>query len=194
MADKRWEFELDGVRHTVELEHNPFSKVQSLRVDGRLQSTPAESPQRKDRGRTHAFRIEGHACKVIVSQRGRRFDYDLLIDGVSNTSEQHALETSAAQPSEKVKGTARAAGGLFILIGVGGNWFNWYWAHSKGYYWGELSLIAPAIGFIGLYFLFFPKEFAAQYTGKLSVRTWIAIILALALGFANMYAFDHGLY
>ncbi|HET7143326.1 MAG TPA: hypothetical protein VFI68_04820, partial [Anaerolineales bacterium] len=80
MTDKRWEFELDQARHSVELEHNTFSNKRSIRVDGRLLILSPESQQPKERSGNHAFRIEGHACKVIVSQRGRKFDYDLQID------------------------------------------------------------------------------------------------------------------
>jgi hypothetical protein len=38
MTDKRWRFELDDVKHTVELEHNPFSNKLSIYLDGKLQT------------------------------------------------------------------------------------------------------------------------------------------------------------
>jgi hypothetical protein len=131
---------------------------------------------------------------VVAAKHGRKFEYHFLIDGVPDTPEIYSLEFSQAQASPEVKGTARVIGGLFILIGVGGNWLNWHWAQTGGYYLEELALLAPAIGFIGIYFVLSPKDFAAQYSGRFSLRMWIAIVLAFLLGFANMYAFSHGLY
>jgi hypothetical protein len=81
MPEKRWEFDLDGARHTVELEHSTFSKVQSVRADGRLLQAPAGTPG------GHTFRIAGHTCEVVVEKRGRKYAYDFLVDGVSSTQE-----------------------------------------------------------------------------------------------------------
>jgi hypothetical protein len=185
MADKRWEFELDGARHVVELEHSTFSGKQYVRVDGRLLA--------QQEGAQGRFRIENHACEVRVVRQGRTYLYDLLIDGVSNTQEQYAKEWDEAQSSETMKSWRRAAIIMFISLGVLGNWFNWYWATTRGRYFEELALLMPAIMFIGLYWIVFPKDFVAQYSG-ISVRMWIAIALAFLLGFVNTYALSHGWY
>jgi hypothetical protein len=57
-----------------------------------------------------------------------------------------------------------------------------------------LALLAPAISLLAVYFIVSPKDFVAQYAGKLSFRTWVVIILAILLGIANNYAFKNGLY
>jgi len=194
MTDKRWEFELGEVGHTVELEHNPFSNKRSIRADGRLLSLLPESQQPKERSSKHAFRIDGHTCEVVINYKDRKFAYDLILDGVSNTPEKYALEMTEAQTSEQVNGTRWAIIGLFLVIGIGGNWINWYLAHTQGYYIGELTFIAPAITFLAFYFMLFPKDFIIQYTGKFPLRMWVVIILAILIGIANNYAFEHGLY
>ena len=191
MAEKRWEFELEGVRHTVELEHNIFSNKQSVRVDGRL--LPADAiPQTK--GGRHAFRVDGHPCEVVIAPRGRKFDYDFLVGGVSSVPEKYMAEMAEAQSSEHVNSYRWAAVILFLAIGIGGNLINWYLAHAQGYYIELLAFLAPALALLAVYFIFSPKDFVAQYAGKFSLRTWVVIILALLLGLANNYAFSHGLY
>ena len=194
MTDKRWEFELDEVRHTVELEHTPFSNKHSIRVDGGLLSLLPESQLSKERSSKHAFRINGHACEVVINYKDRKFTYDLMLDGISNIPEKYSLELKEAQSSEEVKGNRWAVIGIFLVVGIGGNWVNWYLAHTQGYYIGELTVITPALAFIAFYFMLFPKDFVAQYTGKFSFRMWVAILLAFLIGFANSYAFKHGLY
>jgi hypothetical protein len=194
MAEKRWEFELEGKRHAVELEHNTFSNKRSVRVDGRLLSLPPEVEQPKERNSRHAFRVEGHTCEVVTGYKDRKFVYDFILDGVSNLPEKYSAEMQEALSSNQVKGNLWVISGLFLVIGVGGNWVNWYLAHAKGYYSEELALLMPALAFIGLYFISFPRDFVAQYAGKFSLRIWVAIILAFLIGFANMYAFNHGLY
>jgi hypothetical protein len=67
-------------------------------------------------------------------------------------------------------------------------------AHTTGWYYGEIVFIAPAFIFLAFYFMFFPKDFIDQYSGKLSPRMWAAIAIALLLGLAHMYIFEHGLY
>lgn len=187
MTEKRWEFELDGTRHTVELEHNTFSNKQSLRVDGRLLGAQPGTPGR------HAFRIEGHTCEVVVARRGRKYVYNFLIDGASNSQEQYSKEMAEAQTSEHMKGMRWAAIIIFLALGIGGNWLNWYWAHTQGFYYDELALLMPALAFFGLYWIFFPKDYISQFSG-ISFRMWIVIVIAFLIGFANMYAFEHGLY
>jgi len=187
MPEKRWEFELDGARHAVELEHNTFSGKQSVRADGRLLQSPGGAAGR------HAFRIGAHACEVAVAKKGGKYSYDFLIDGVSSTPEQYASEMAEAQTSERMKAMRWWGVIICLAIGVVGNWFNWYWAHSRGYFYDELALLAPAALVLGLYWLVSPKDFVAQYSG-ISLRMWVVIVIAFLLGFANMYALAHGWY
>ena len=194
MTDKRWEFELDQDRHTVELEHNTFSNKQSIRVDGRLLSLAPESQQVKERSGKQAFRINGHACEVRINYQDRKFAYDLLVDGVSNVPEKYALELSQTLSSPDTDKKRKIIVNLFIWSGLGLSLVSWVMAHTLGYYQELLVAIGPAFAFIGIYFLVFPEDFVQQYTGKFSVRMWIANALAFLLGFANLYAFSHGLY
>jgi hypothetical protein len=194
MAEKRWEFELDGRKHAIELEHSSNSNKRSIRVDGRLLSLSPEVQQPKERNSKHAFQIDGHSCEIVIEYKDRRFVYDLILEGIPNTPEQYSAEMKEALSSDQVRGTRWVISGLFLFIGIGGNWLNWYWAHTKGYYMEELALLMPAIAFIGFYFILFPKDFVAQFSGKFSLRMWVAIVLAFLIGFANMYAFNHGLY
>lgn len=195
MTEKRWEFELEGVKHSVELEHSPFSNKRSIRVDGRLLAMPPESQQPKERGGRHAFRVNGHPCEVVIKYENRKFDYDLIVDGIPNTPEKYALESAEVAPVSKETESSRwTVIGLFLLIGIGGKWFNWYSAHTKGYYLEELAVICPAVIVVAISFILFPKDFVTQYAKKISVRMWIVVILALLLGFANNYALGHGLY
>jgi hypothetical protein len=194
MTEKRWEFELDGKKHSVELEHNTFSNKRSIRVDGRLLALSPEVHQPKERNNKYAFRIEGHTCEIVVDYKDRKFVYNFILDGSSSLPEKYSTEMTEALVSDQVKGNRWAISGLFLILGAGGNLINWYLAHSKGYYSEELALLMPAIAFIGLYFILFPKDFVSQYAGKFSLRMWVAIILAFVIGFANMYAFNHGLY
>ncbi len=46
----------------------------------------------------------------------------------------------------------------------------------------------------GFYFLLFPKKFNEHYVGKSNIILVVVLILAFLIGFANYYAFDHGLY
>jgi hypothetical protein len=98
---------------------------------------------------------------------------------------------SEIQISDQMKRMRRVAIPIFLALGVGGNWINWYWAHYRGFYYDELAMLAPPPIFIALYWVFFPKDYAAQFSG-ISVRMWI--VIALLLGVANLYAFSHGLY
>jgi hypothetical protein len=86
----------------------------------------------------------------------------------------------------------RAAIIIFLALGIGGNWLNWYWAHALGFYYDELALLTPGLAFLGLYWIFFPKDYVSQFSG-ITVRMWIVIVIAFLLGFANMYALGHGL-
>jgi hypothetical protein len=163
-------------------------------VDGKLLSLSPEIQQPKERNSKHAFRIESHTYEIIIDYKDRKFVYNFILDGTPDTPEKYSAEMKEALVSNQVQGNRWAISGIFLIIGIGGNLINWYLAHTKGYYSEELALLMPAIAFIGLYFILFPKDFVAQYAGKFSLRMWIAIILAFVIGFANMYAFNHGLY
>jgi hypothetical protein len=141
----------------------------------------------------HAFRIGGHTCEPVVAKKGGRYSYDFLIDGASSAPEQYAKEMAEAQTSERIQGMRRAAILIFLALGAAGMWFNWYWAHTRGYFYDKIALLTPALLFLAVYWIFVPKDYAAQFSG-ISARMWVVILLAFLLGFANMYALRNGLY
>jgi hypothetical protein len=194
MTDKRWEFDLDGAKHSVELEHNPFSNKLSVRVDGKLQILSPEDRQSKARDIKHAFQINGHACEVVIKVYKKGIEYRFAIDGVSDIPETYAHEIIEAQNNKKEYDSRWVMIGVFLAIGVGGNLINWYFAHTRGFFNGFIALIAPAFTFLAFYFIFFPKDYFLQFAGKFPLRMWVAIILAFLLGFVNLYAFENGLY
>ncbi len=187
-TEKRWEFKLDNIGHVVEVEHNPLTGKRSIRVDGRLLTLP------DDRGGRYAFRVDGHACEAGIIGKGLKFEYDLVVDGVSMAPEQPSLEIVQIRNSNQVNNVRGLVSFLLLAVGIGGNWFNWSLAHTKGYYYTELAFIAPVFAFLAVYLILFPKDFLASYSGKFTFRMWAAIAIAFLLGLANSYAFKTGLY
>jgi hypothetical protein len=83
---------------------------------------------------------------------------------------------------------------LLLASGIGGNLFNWYLAHTKGLYSGLLAAFSPALILIAIYSVLFPSEFSVRNIRMLSFRMWVAIVFAILLCFANLLAFEYGLY
>lgn len=80
MERKRWTVDIEGNRHTVELEHRPNRG--SIRLDGRL----IERWKLSEDGDTHhPFRIGGRCCAVHVrfDAEERAYRYDLSVEGKS---------------------------------------------------------------------------------------------------------------
>lgn len=194
MADKRWEFELDGVRHSVELEHNPFSNKLSIRVDGKLQTLPPKAQQSKGHDIQHTIQINGHVCEVVIKTYKKGIEYGFAVDGEADIPEVYASEILEAQNGKQENDNRWVMIGAFLVIGVGGELMNWYFVRTRGFFNGFLALLAPALTFLAFYFIFFPKDYVVQFTGKFPLRMWIAIILTFLLGFANLYALENGLY
>jgi hypothetical protein len=192
MTEKRWEFELDGVKHIVELEHSPISNKRSIRVDGRLLPMPPESQQPKERSGKHAFRVSGHPCEIHLKYANRKFDYNLVLDGVRQTPV--SSESVESPLGKETPGSIWAAVGFMVLLGLGGNWFNWHSLHTSGYYYPELAFLTPVLTVMGISLMLFPKEFIAHRTGKMSGPMWATYAIALLLAFANNFALGHGLY
>jgi hypothetical protein len=84
MAKKVWNFELDNIVHTVELEHGYWSGKRLLKVDGKIiEQTANVNDMFSDLGSEHAFEIDGHRCFVHIRPPGLSVDYDLVVDGSS---------------------------------------------------------------------------------------------------------------
>ena len=202
MSDKRWEFELDGVKHSVDLKHNLFSNKLSIYVDGKLETLSPETQKSKERNIKHAFRIASHACEAgVKTYKNGGVEYSFTIDGNSNIPEVSAskiVEVDNIKQAKQAKYQAKyerwIVFGLLLTFGIITNMVNWYFAHTNGMFNGLLVMFAPAFILFAFYYLFFPNEFSIQNANKISFRGWIFIILTLLLCFANLYAFEHGLY
>lgn len=83
MTTKTWNFELDGFKHTVVLEHGYFSGKRKIRVDGKMVE---ESKKLFDMGSDHIFAVAGHTCSIHIRTNWVTFYYDFAIDGISMTS------------------------------------------------------------------------------------------------------------
>jgi uncharacterized membrane protein (GlpM family) len=109
-------------------------------------------------------------------------------------SKKNSAKTLKAQKEKRDKKEQWIAFGLLFVAGASANIVNGYFAHTKGMYNGWLAVIAPALVLIAIYSVLFPNEFNEQDIRKISFRMWIAIIFAFLVCFANLYAFEHGLY
>jgi len=198
MTDKRWEFELDGVKHSVDLKHNPFSNKLSIYVDGKLETLSPKTQQSKERDIKHAFRITSHACEIdIRTYKNGGVEYSFTIDGISDIPEVSAskkVEADNIKQAKQVKNERWIFFGISLTIGISTNLANWYFAHTNGMYNGLMAVFAPIFILLPIYYIIFPNEFSAENTNKFSLRKLILIILALLLCFANLYAFEHGFY
>lgn len=80
---KTWQFEINNVRHTVELEHRRWTNKQNIALDGQqIYKTPTKFQV----GGVTRFVIDGHLCAIVIRNRGFGYAYDLIVDGVSVTS------------------------------------------------------------------------------------------------------------
>ena len=85
MAKMTWIITLDGCEHTIELEHKQLSGKRHIRVDGALHE---EGKVVFDIGSTHEIPIDGHTCTILIRTNGLTYNYDLLVDGVSEKTGQ----------------------------------------------------------------------------------------------------------
>lgn len=83
-ATKTWLIRVDNDEHQVNLRHNALSANYNLRVDGKrvepLMIT--HHPLHPDTQLATGF-LDDHMIAVAVKPEGRRYHYDLLIDGAS---------------------------------------------------------------------------------------------------------------
>jgi hypothetical protein len=58
-------------------------------------------------------------------------------------------------------------------------------AHTSGYNVEEIACIAPTPILLAIHFMLFPKDYAEQLAGRMSVRTWVAVIVFLLIAWAH---------
>jgi hypothetical protein len=131
------------------------------------------------------------SCKVVLRYNNQD---NGTLDGESMMSKKNSTKLMKVKNSKQAREERWVIFGVLLAVGIGGNWINWYFLHTKGLYNGLLAVFAPGLVLIAIYSMLFPNEFNVQNIRELSFRMWIAIILAWLLCFANLYAFEHGLY
>ena len=85
MAQQTWDLYVDGNRHVVELEHGYWSGRRIIRVDG---NEVVNHRQFNDRGSKHPVQIGSREAVVTIRTNGFIFRYDLVVDGVSQTTNE----------------------------------------------------------------------------------------------------------
>jgi len=85
MAYKKWEIELEGQKHRIELEHGYVSGRREVRVDGQVLSELNMKSNLLDFGGTLPFKIGSHEYAVLIRTKylGLAYDYDLVVEGKS---------------------------------------------------------------------------------------------------------------
>ena len=124
MAGKTWTVNLEGINHTIELEHGTWSGKRIIKLDGQIIE---ESKKLVDSGTDHFFMIGEHTCAIHIRSGGIKFKYDLSLDGVSAETGKATkmldgtpatLYTSeTADTFERIK--------LEKQLKSGANWFFW---------------------------------------------------------------------
>lgn len=85
MAHRQWTVFVDGNRHEVELEHAYWSGRRVVRVDG---EEVLNRRQFMDMGSVDAVPVGSKTAVVVVRTNGLTFRYDLVIDGISQTTNE----------------------------------------------------------------------------------------------------------
>ena len=123
MAKKTWTFDLDGVQHTVQLEHGVLSGKRLITVDGQLLKDIKHNLI--DLGGDYPLAIDGHTGFLRISTNGLTFGYDLIMDGKSLTTEKPRLPKTPAQLWALFFAGAcvpmfTMGGALPVVLGLGG--------------------------------------------------------------------------
>jgi len=186
MPVKTWEFDLEGTRHTVVLDHSTFMGQLSVRVNGGLLFSGLEP-----NGGRHPFRIGEHVCEVVVEPRGDTFAYNLLIDGAPHGPETLAHKPGEAQAQMQLMSWAVPLAAL--ALAVGGQLLNMYLSSNNGTFYRWLAVLVPPGIIFGLYMFLFPDEFIGSKAG-ISLRFMALMFIGFLIGFFNLYAMANGWY
>ena len=97
MAYKKWEIQLEGQKHSVELQHGYVTGRREIRVDGKVLPEFNVKTNLIDFGANLPFKIGTHDCAVVIRTKnlGLRYAYDLWVDGKSlSTGKSQDLKSS----------------------------------------------------------------------------------------------------
>ena len=195
MANKKWTINLEDGVHTIELKHGTISGKRSILVDGNpLDLPPGEEKKAYDTGSTHPFMISGHDCVVAIRSSGFSFNYELIVDGLNVDSGLPSdKEESARVTPEAVKVRRIGVVAIFTIAGLICLWLNWRSVTTSGFYFPELAMLGPAALVVAAYYAMFPDD-PWVLPKPFPIRLIIMLVLAFALGLANWYATENGLY
>ncbi len=99
MAYRKWEIELEGKKHSVELEHGYVTGRREVRVDGQVLPELNVKTNLMDFGGTLPFKVGSHECAVLIRTKylGLAYSYDLIVDGKSlKTGKSQALPAASS--------------------------------------------------------------------------------------------------
>ena len=85
MAKKKWNFEVDGTNHSVELEQGSLFGGKVIRVDGTVLDKklfPRKFGQQFT-GSEDRIEVDGHEVIIYTFSNGFSFKHDLTVDGIS---------------------------------------------------------------------------------------------------------------
>lgn len=89
MADKTWNIELEDGIHKVEVQYGMYSNRRTIYVDGQLVAgDPVQKRGLTGLGGEYPFRIGSHKGIVVVRTDSGGYEYDLIMDGVSQVTGQ----------------------------------------------------------------------------------------------------------
>lgn len=187
LAKRRWDIQLDGRSHVVELDHSELSGRAHVRVNGQMALDQRARSLRDLLALTslptgHPFAIDGHSCALRVDPAGLTYGYDLIVDGISQRTGRRATPPPwESAPPRAVNVTAA----LLVLSGA-----------VIGVPLVALAAWRPAVASGQIYGLVILALFAAAAWGvRARVREawWAALLGTTGFTLATVAAFIVGL-
>ncbi len=191
MAKRAWQFQFEDGAHEIVLEHGYLSGKRRFFIDGEeFKLLPAEARHNPDVGSTHTFEIAGHECMVVIRTNGVTFTYDLVIDGITQSTRQPYQPDGASKAEIETSVRRKTLIGIFLITGIFSFLLTWWMAFQLGYYLPFLAILAPELTVLAFYLVLYPDD----VTGKIPLRFWIALILGLALGLLHNWLLSAGFF
>jgi len=195
MTKKIWKLNLKDGIHEIELRHSSFSGKRSILVDGvRIEIPRQEKRKRWDTGSKHIFSVHAHQCMMVIRSSGFNYEYELFLDGTSIDSGLPLTHEDPIEVTPEAIRTRRI--GVVVISSIAGLvciWINLRTLRTNGFYSPELAMLGPAVLVIAGYYALFPDD-PWEIPKPFPIRLAVMLILAFALGLANWYAIENGLY
>jgi len=191
MIKRSWQFQFEDGAHEIVLEHGYLSGKRKFFIDGEeFKLLPAEARHYPDVGSTHTFEIAGHECMVVIQTNGVTFTYDLVIDGIAQSTQQLYQPGSASKVEIETSVRRKTLIGIFLITGAFSFLLTWWMAFRSGYYLPIFAIMAPELTVLAFYLVLYPGD----VTGKIPLRFWAALALGLALGVLHNWLLSSGFF